>query len=77
MPIYEYECLSCGHISEVLRDHIDDAEYAPCPKCGMGARRIISCSNFQLKGNGWSKDGYSKDRKPRGKDKDGKGSGGT
>lgn len=51
MPIYEYECKKCGalEINHKISDTIES-----CPNCGMeDIKKIISKSNFQLKGTGW------------------------
>jgi len=34
MPIYEYECLDCGHRFELQRKIDDRDSKAKCPKCG-------------------------------------------
>jgi putative FmdB family regulatory protein len=52
MPIYEYECLSCGKRTEVLQK-MDDAPLAACPTCGGEVKKLISAPSFQLKGSGW------------------------
>ncbi|HET9209561.1 MAG TPA: zinc ribbon domain-containing protein [Thermoanaerobaculia bacterium] len=52
MPIYEYECLSCGKRTEVLQK-MDDAPLAACPNCGGEVKKLISAPSFQLKGSGW------------------------
>jgi putative FmdB family regulatory protein len=57
MPIYEYECSTCGHRFEKLVRIGADAP--PCPECSASeARRLISASGFILKGGGWYKDHY-------------------
>lgn len=60
MPTYEYECGACGECFEV-QQRITDDPLASCPKCGKKGRiqRLISVSQFVLKGSGWAKDGYS------------------
>lgn len=58
MPIYEYKCPACEHKFEELRKH-DDPRPAVCPTCAKEAVRLISLPNFELKGGGWAKDGYS------------------
>ena len=40
MPIYDFECPSCGHISE-LYAHTDD-KILPCDECGADANRLFS-----------------------------------
>ncbi|HSU82074.1 MAG TPA: zinc ribbon domain-containing protein [Thermoanaerobaculia bacterium] len=52
MPIYEYQCLSCGKKTEVLQ-RMDDAPLAACPTCGGEVKKLISAPSFQLKGSGW------------------------
>src|SRR5262249_52160345 len=52
MPIYEYECLSCGKRTEVLQ-RMNDAPLAACPNCGGGVKKPVSAPEFQLKGSGW------------------------
>jgi putative FmdB family regulatory protein len=52
MPIYEYECLSCGKRTEVLQ-RMSDAPLAACPTCGGEVKKLISAPAFQLKGTGW------------------------
>jgi putative FmdB family regulatory protein len=43
MPIYEYECGSCGHRFELRRSMTDKDEGIACPKCGVGSlRRVFS-----------------------------------
>ncbi len=53
MPIYEYECQSCGHQLEKLQK-MSDAPLTQCPVCKKSAlSRLISAAGFQLKGSGW------------------------
>jgi len=53
MPIYEYECTSCGHKKEVLQK-MSDAPLTQCPACGKASlNKLISAAGFQLKGSGW------------------------
>lgn len=53
MPIYEYECQSCGHKMEALQK-ISDAPLTDCPKCAKASlKKIISAAGFRLKGDGW------------------------
>ncbi len=60
MPIYEFKCEKCGKVYEsIISLGVREIE---CD-CGGKAKRIMSCSNFVLKGPGWAKDGYSKDSK--------------
>lgn len=67
MPIYEYRCVECGQVMEVLVRHSDLAsgkhneEAVVCTKseCAGQAKRILSRTSFALKGGGWASDGYS------------------
>jgi putative FmdB family regulatory protein len=52
MPLYEYECLSCGKRTEVLQ-RMDEAPLAACPECGHQVRKLVSTPAFQFKGSGW------------------------
>ena len=57
MPIYEYQCQSCGHELEKLQRMSDDA-LTDCPECGKDSlRRLVSAAGFRLKGGGWYADG--------------------
>lgn len=61
MPIYEYECPTCGWIEEHLTSN---REPITCSGCNSWMHRIVSPTNFSLKGSGWYKDGYTnKDNK--------------
>lgn len=52
MPIYEYECPSCG-VMEVTQ-RITDKALAKCPQCKRRkVKKLISNTSFQLKGSGW------------------------
>lgn len=52
MPIYEYECVNCGKITEAMQK-FSDAPLTICPSCGGSLRKLISLSTFHLKGTGW------------------------
>ena len=53
MPIYEYECESCGHRLEAIQKMSDPA-LTDCPTCGNSAlKKLVSAAGFQLKGSGW------------------------
>jgi putative FmdB family regulatory protein len=58
MPTYSYRCDACKREFET-EQRISDPPIKKCPKCGkQKARRMISSSNFILKGGGWYSDGY-------------------
>lgn len=53
MPIYEYECKSCGHRLEKLQKMSDDP-LVDCPECSKAELvKLISGGQFRLKGDGW------------------------
>jgi putative FmdB family regulatory protein len=53
MPIYDYQCSSCGHKAEVMRK-ISAANVEACPQCGVEAfSKQLSAPSFQLSGSGW------------------------
>lgn len=53
MPIYAYQCESCGHAKDVLQK-ISDAPLTDCPACGASSfKKRITAAGFQLKGSGW------------------------
>ncbi len=53
MPIYEYECISCGHRMEAIQP-ITDPALTDCPACTKAElRRLVSAAGFRLKGSGW------------------------
>ncbi|MCB1583624.1 MAG: zinc ribbon domain-containing protein [Marinicella sp.] len=63
MPIYEYQCQSCGHELEKLQK-ISDAPLTDCPACDTDQLvKKISAAGFRLKGTGW----YETDFKNKGK----------
>lgn len=59
--IYEFKCKNC-HITEKYFPINSDIEVTECRICGAEAKRLISKSNFILKGKGWAKDGYNKEK---------------
>jgi len=52
MPIYEYECETCGATVEALQK-FSDAPLTTCEHCSGKLHKIISQSTFHLKGTGW------------------------
>lgn len=57
MPIYEYQCPSCGHQFEQMVKM--DAPTPACPQCaGAEVKKRVSASGFILQGGGWYKDHY-------------------
>lgn len=63
MPIYEYQCASCGHTLEEFQK-MSDQPLTDCPAChNPSLGKIVSAAGFQLKGTGW----YATDFKNKGK----------
>ncbi len=63
MPIYEYQCNHCDKVFEIFHK-IDEDCKVTCPKCLKPARKLISATNFVLKGAGFYVNDYpSKSRK--------------
>lgn len=53
MPIYEYQCESCGHEMEALQK-ISDDPLTECPDCKKATlKKLVSAAGFRLKGSGW------------------------
>lgn len=51
MPIYEYQCSTCG-VFEVTQ-RITEDPLKKCPTCNHKVQKLISNTSFQLKGTGW------------------------
>jgi putative FmdB family regulatory protein len=63
MPIYEYQCQSCGHKLEKLQK-LNDDPLKDCPDCGEAElERLISAAGFRLKGAGWYETDFKKGNK--------------
>jgi putative FmdB family regulatory protein len=53
MPIYDYQCTSCGFRKEVMRK-VSEPELTDCPECGKATfAKQLSAPSFQLNGTGW------------------------
>ncbi len=63
MPIYEYLCDACGHLSEAIQ-RLSDAPLTECDECGGPVRRLISAPAFQFKGSGWYVTDYAGRKSP-------------
>lgn len=64
MPVYEYECQKCKTRYERELSIAEKKTVTPtCPHCAASKsrqQRLISRTNFVLKGPGWAKDNYEK-----------------
>ena len=52
MPLYEYECESCGVRFE-RRQHMEDEPIEVCPECGGHVHRLIQPVGIIFKGSGF------------------------
>ena len=53
MPIYEYQCVSCGHKLEAIQK-MSDEPLTDCPECSQAElKKLVSAAGFRLKGGGW------------------------
>ena len=60
MPIYEYECKTCGHRFEELQN-IHDASVKTCPECGRSVHRLPSTGvGVIFKGSGFYATDYGR-----------------
>jgi putative FmdB family regulatory protein len=60
MPLYEYQCDSCGAQFELIRK-FSDPPLQGCPTCGAeGLRKLLSSPAFQFKGSGFYATDYAK-----------------
>lgn len=63
LPIYEYQCRSCGHHFETIQK-LNEDPLVDCPVCKQPElRKLISPVAFRLKGTGWYETDFKKDRK--------------
>ncbi|MCG6968687.1 MAG: zinc ribbon domain-containing protein [Gammaproteobacteria bacterium] len=63
MPIYEYECGSCGHRLEAIQK-ISDEPLKECPSCHKPElKKLISAAAFRLKGGGWYETDFKSGKK--------------
>jgi putative FmdB family regulatory protein len=67
MPIYEYECLSCGKQCEVIQK-FNDEPLNSCPNCGGDMHKLISQTSFVLKGTGWYVTDYARPERKKTKE---------
>ena len=61
MPLYEYECESCGKRIERIQKY-SDPPLTTCEKCGGPLRKLFSSPAIQFKGSGFYITDYG--RKP-------------
>ncbi len=51
MPLYEYDCPTCGRFERIQK--FADAPLSTCPTCGSDVQKLLSAPAFQFKGTGW------------------------
>lgn len=54
MPAYDYQCRSCGVISEVVHSMLEDGP-TKCERCGGELRRLVHPTGIIFKGSGFYK----------------------
>jgi len=63
VPIYEYQCESCGHALEALQK-LSDAPLTECPACAKSTlKKHISAAGFRLSGGGWYETDFKSGKK--------------
>jgi len=64
MPIYDYQCVECGHQDEVMRK-ASEAKTMVCPACEKETfSKLLSAPSFQLNGTGWYATDFKNNDKP-------------
>lgn len=54
MPTYDYQCRSCGVITEVVHSMLEDGP-SECEHCGGQLRRLVHPTGIIFKGSGFYK----------------------
>jgi putative FmdB family regulatory protein len=63
MPIYEFQCQSCGNEIEVIQK-ISDEPLTDCEACGKpDMKKMVSAAAFRLSGSGWYETDFKKGKK--------------
>jgi putative FmdB family regulatory protein len=52
MPIYEYDCDSCGKRTEAIQ-RVGERPLKICPRCGGKLKKAFSAPAVHFKGSGW------------------------
>ena len=51
MPIFEFKCLKCNDVFELLMMNRDESVKMFCPKCDSeDIERVVSCTNYNISG---------------------------
>ena len=64
MPLYEYQCNSCGVRFERLR-HMDEEPVKTCPECEGEVRRLFQPVGIIFKGSGFYVTDHKRGSRPR------------
>ena len=59
MPLYEYECESCGFRFEVIQRFSEPAVTA-CRQCSGPVHKLLSPPSIRFKGSGWYVTDYAR-----------------
>ena len=54
MPTYDYQCRTCGVISEVVHSMLEEGP-SECERCGGQLRRVVHPTGIIFKGSGFYK----------------------
>jgi putative FmdB family regulatory protein len=65
MPLYEYQCDSCGSVFEVMQKFSDEP-LTVHENCGGAVHRLLSAPALQFKGSGWYITDYARGGKGNG-----------
>lgn len=60
MPLYDYQCTACQHVTEI-RHGFDATPDAVCEKCGGQLKRVFNPAPIVFKGSGF----YINDSRPK------------
>jgi putative FmdB family regulatory protein len=63
MPTYQFQCISCEHLFEVIQS-INDESVPTCPQCQGEAKKIFGGIGVLFKGPGF----YKTDSRPKPKE---------
>jgi putative FmdB family regulatory protein len=58
LPLYEYECPSCGTFELVRK--FSDVPLESCPTCARPVEKLASAPAIQFKGSGWYVTDYAR-----------------
>lgn len=62
MPLYEYKCIKCASVLEVIQK-VSDPPPKECPECRGRLKKVLSAPAIQFKGSGFYITDYAKKKK--------------